>query len=160
MADEFDYVIVGAGAAGSVLATRLSEDAGVTVCVLEAGPPDSNPWIHIPAGFIKTMANPDVTWQFRTEPTENTGGRQSDRAFDELFGLALELTDEDMEGDATNEAQQGRQTGALPHRCDLGTPTTLGEIRDENRENQRNFQAFAQCDEEARSHGDLQRLRV
>ena len=76
MADEFDYVIVGAGAAGSVLATRLSEDAGVSVCVLEAGPPDSNPWIHIPAGFIKTMANPDVTWQFRTEPTENTGGRQ------------------------------------------------------------------------------------
>lgn len=76
MADEFDYVIVGAGAAGSVLATRLSEDAGTTVCVLEAGPPDSNPWIHIPAGFIKTMANPDVTWQFRTEPTENTGGRQ------------------------------------------------------------------------------------
>ena len=76
MADEFDYVIVGAGAAGSVLAARLSEDAGATVCVLEAGPPDSNPWIHIPAGFIKTMANPDVTWQFRTEPTENTGGRQ------------------------------------------------------------------------------------
>lgn len=75
MAEEFDYVIVGAGAAGSVLAARLTEDTGVTVCVLEAGPPDRNPWIHIPAGFIKTMANPDVTWQFRTEPTENTGGR-------------------------------------------------------------------------------------
>lgn len=73
--DEFDYVIVGAGAAGSVLATRLSEDPAVTVCVLEAGPPDSNPWIHVPAGFIKTMNNPAVTWQFRTEPTENTGGR-------------------------------------------------------------------------------------
>ena len=75
MAEEFDYVIVGAGAAGSVLAARLSEDAGTSVCVLEAGPPDSNPWIHVPAGFIKTMTNPGVTWQFRTEPTENTGGR-------------------------------------------------------------------------------------
>ncbi|MES2712524.1 MAG: GMC family oxidoreductase N-terminal domain-containing protein [Pseudomonadota bacterium] len=74
-AEEFDYVIVGAGAAGCVLANRLSEDAGVTVCVLESGPPDRNPFIHIPAGFIKTLFDPGVTWQFKTEPTENTGGR-------------------------------------------------------------------------------------
>jgi choline dehydrogenase len=73
--DSFDYVIVGAGAAGSVLANRLTEDAGTTVCVLEAGPPDRNPWIHIPAGFIKTLFDPSCTWQFKTEPTENTGGR-------------------------------------------------------------------------------------
>lgn len=71
----FDYVIVGAGAAGSVLANRLTEDPGVTVCVLEAGPPDRNPWIHIPAGFTKTLFDPAFTWQFRTEPTENTAGR-------------------------------------------------------------------------------------
>jgi len=67
---------VGAGAAGSVLANRLTEDAAVTVCVLEAGPPDRNPFIHIPAGFIKTLFDPAVTWQFKTEPTENTGGRR------------------------------------------------------------------------------------
>ncbi len=73
--ESFDYVIVGAGAAGSVLANRLTENAGVSVCVLEAGPPDRNPFIHIPAGFIKTLSNPAVTWQFKTEPTENTGGR-------------------------------------------------------------------------------------
>lgn len=73
--DTFDYVIVGAGAAGSILAARLTEDPGVTVCVLEAGPPDRNPWIHIPAGFIKTLVDPSVTWQFRTAPTERTGGR-------------------------------------------------------------------------------------
>jgi choline dehydrogenase len=73
--DSFDYVIVGAGAAGCVLAARLSEDNMTTVCVLEAGPPDRNPWIHIPAGFIKTLFDPSCTWQFRTQPTEWTGGR-------------------------------------------------------------------------------------
>jgi len=73
--DEFDYVIVGAGAAGSVLAHRLTDNPDVTVCVLEAGPPDRNPWIHIPAGFTKTLFDPSCTWQFKTEPTGNTGGR-------------------------------------------------------------------------------------
>ncbi len=73
--ETFDYVIVGGGAAGSVLANRLSEDPGVTVCVLEAGPPDRNPFIHIPAGFIKTLFDPSCTWQFKTEPTRLTGGR-------------------------------------------------------------------------------------
>ena len=57
MADTFDYVIVGSGAAGSVLASRLTEDPGVTVCVLECGPPDRHPFIHIPAGFIKMLFN-------------------------------------------------------------------------------------------------------
>ncbi|MBU6499722.1 MAG: GMC family oxidoreductase N-terminal domain-containing protein [Rhodospirillales bacterium] len=73
--DTFDYVIVGAGAAGSVLANRLTDDPAVSVCVLEAGPPDRNPYIHIPAGFIKTLFDPSCTWQFKTEPTANTGGR-------------------------------------------------------------------------------------
>jgi choline dehydrogenase len=74
-ADSFDYVIVGAGAAGCVLAERLTQDEGTTVCVLEAGPPDRNPYIHIPAGFIKTLFDPSCTWQFKTAPTEWTGGR-------------------------------------------------------------------------------------
>lgn len=73
--NSFDYVIVGAGAAGSVLANRLTETPGVSVCVLEAGPPDRNPWIHIPAGFTKTLFDPGFTWQFKTEPTALTGGR-------------------------------------------------------------------------------------
>jgi choline dehydrogenase len=73
--DVFDYVIVGAGAAGSVLANRLSEDGTSTVCVLEAGPSDWNPYIHIPAGFVKTLFDPSCTWQFKTEPTERTAGR-------------------------------------------------------------------------------------
>src|SRR3954467_15020733 len=76
MTDTFDYVIVGSGAAGSVLANRLTEDPDVTVCVLEAGPPDRNPWIHVPAGFVKTLADPAVTWQFKTEGIPMTGGRR------------------------------------------------------------------------------------
>ena len=53
--ETFDYVIIGSGSAGSVLTNRLSEDGGSTVCVLEAGPSDWHPYIHLPAGFIKTF---------------------------------------------------------------------------------------------------------
>ncbi len=74
--EEFDYVIVGSGAAGSVLAARLNEDAGVRVCVLEAGPPDRHPFIHVPGGFIKMLFNPEYTFQFKTEPGEGTAGRR------------------------------------------------------------------------------------
>lgn len=73
--DEFDYVIVGAGAAGCAIAGELSKDPNVSVCLLEAGPPDHNLYIHVPAGFVKMIADPDYTWQFATEPTNNTGGR-------------------------------------------------------------------------------------
>jgi choline dehydrogenase len=75
-AEVFDYVIVGAGAAGSILANRLSEDTGATVCLLESGPRDWHPYLHIPAGFIKVLFNPAFTWQFSTEPGENTKGRR------------------------------------------------------------------------------------
>jgi choline dehydrogenase len=72
----FDYVIVGSGAAGSVLASRLTEEPSVTICVLECGPPDRHPFIHIPAGFIKMLFNPTYTWQFQTEPGEGINGRR------------------------------------------------------------------------------------
>jgi len=71
----FDYVVVGTGAAGSIVAARLSEDPGITVCALESGPPDRHPYIHIPAGFIKIMFNEAYTWQFKTEPSPNVNGR-------------------------------------------------------------------------------------
>ncbi len=73
--DTFDYVIIGAGSAGSVLANRLTANGRHTVCVLEAGPSDWLPWIHIPAGFIKTFYHPKVNWLYAMEPTEWTGGR-------------------------------------------------------------------------------------
>ncbi|HJQ56286.1 MAG TPA: GMC family oxidoreductase N-terminal domain-containing protein [Vineibacter sp.] len=74
--DSFDYVIVGAGSAGSVVASRLSEDEGTTVCVLEAGPSDWHPMIHIPAGFMYTLVNPRLNWLYTSEASEWTGGRR------------------------------------------------------------------------------------
>ena len=63
----FDYIIVGAGSAGCVLANRLSEDPNSKVLLLEAGGKDLNPWIHIPVGYFKTMHNPKTDWCFETE---------------------------------------------------------------------------------------------
>jgi choline dehydrogenase len=74
--DSFDYVIVGAGSAGSVLANRLSEDPGTSVCVLEAGPADWHPYIHLPAGFIKTFYNTQINWCYSQEPGPWTAGRR------------------------------------------------------------------------------------
>ena len=73
--ETFDYVIIGAGSAGSVLANRLSEDPASRVCVLEAGPTDWHPYIHLPAGFIKTFHMKSVNWGYSQEPGPWTGGR-------------------------------------------------------------------------------------
>ena len=71
-----DYVIVGGGSAGCVLAARLSENPAVSVVLLEAGGEDRNPLIHIPAGYIKTMVDPSVNWMFETEPDAGSNNRR------------------------------------------------------------------------------------
>jgi len=76
MARTFDYIVVGAGSAGCVLANRLTEDPAVTVLLLEAGGKDTNPWIHLPVGFVKTLDSAKVNWRFETEPEERTAGRR------------------------------------------------------------------------------------
>ena len=73
---KYDYVIVGAGSAGCVLAHRLTEDHLTRVLLLEAGQRDSHFWIHIPAGFTKTLTDPAVNWLYHTEPDSRTGNRR------------------------------------------------------------------------------------
>ena len=72
---EFDYVIVGAGSAGCVLANRLSEDPTTRVLLLEAGGKDNYHWIHIPVGYLYCIGNPRTDWGFSTEPCDGLGGR-------------------------------------------------------------------------------------
>ncbi len=71
-----DFVIVGGGSAGCVLAARLSENSNLSVVLLEAGGEGRNPLIHIPAGYIKTMVNPAINWMFETEPEPGCDGRR------------------------------------------------------------------------------------
>ena len=72
---ETDYIIIGGGSAGCVLANRLSADPKVCVTLVEAGGEDRNPLIHIPAGYIKTMVNPSINWMFTAKLDERTGQR-------------------------------------------------------------------------------------
>ena len=73
--DTFDYVIVGAGSAGCVLANRLSRDPKTRVALIEAGGKDNWIWLHIPVGYLYAMNNPPADWMFRTEDDAGLNGR-------------------------------------------------------------------------------------
>ncbi|MCE8023398.1 GMC family oxidoreductase [Billgrantia aerodenitrificans] len=72
----FDYIVVGAGSAGCVLANRLSEDPGIKVLLLEAGGSDWNPWLHVPVGYFRTMHNPSTDWCYLTDPDRGINDRR------------------------------------------------------------------------------------
>src|SRR5689334_11841823 len=74
--DVFDYLVVGAGTAGCVLASRLSEDRSQRVALIEAGPMDRHLFIHIPAAVAAAIARPHLNWRFMTVPQSHLGGRQ------------------------------------------------------------------------------------
>jgi choline dehydrogenase len=72
----YDYIIVGAGSAGCVLANRLSTDSDCKVLLLEAGPRDWHPFIHMPAGIAKLVGKKNANWDYSTEPEAQLGGRR------------------------------------------------------------------------------------
>jgi choline dehydrogenase len=72
----YDFIVTGAGSAGCAVAARLAESGRHRVLLLEAGPPDKNPWIHIPLGYAKTYVDPAVNWKFETEPQPQMENRR------------------------------------------------------------------------------------
>jgi len=78
MSEAFDYIVVGAGSAGCVLANRLSENPNHRVLLIEAGGRDINPWIHIPVGYFKTLHNAKTDWCYKTESDPGLNGRSLD----------------------------------------------------------------------------------
>jgi choline dehydrogenase len=74
--ETYDFIVTGAGSAGAVVASRLSESGQHRVLLLEAGPPDTNLWIHIPLGFAKTFIDPAINWKFESAPQPALGNRR------------------------------------------------------------------------------------
>ncbi|GMG85168.1 choline dehydrogenase [Paralimibaculum aggregatum] len=74
--ESYDFIVVGAGSAGCVVANRLSADSATRVLLIEAGPRDRNPWIHVPAGYYRTMFDPRISWGYETAPVPGAANRR------------------------------------------------------------------------------------
>ena len=107
----FDYVIVGAGSAGCVLANRLSENPNTSVALLEAGGKDNYVWIHIPVGYLYCMGNPRTDWGFKTEPDAGLNGRSLNYPRGRVLGGCSSINGMIYMRGQSNDYDQWRQSG-------------------------------------------------
>jgi len=140
---EFDYVIIGAGTAGCLLANRLSADSSSRVLLIEAGPPDDYAWIHIPVGYLRCIGNPRTDWRYRTEPEAALHGRDllyprgktlgGSSSINGMIYMRGQARDYDAWAEATGD-DAWRWTHVLPdfmahecnHRCESGATDVHG----------------------------------
>jgi choline dehydrogenase len=123
---EFDYIIIGAGSAGCLLANRLSENPAHRVLLLEAGGPDNYFWIKIPVGYLYTIANPRTDWCYRTAPDPGLNGRSIHYARGKTLGgcssinamvyMRGQASDYDFWENATGESKFGWQNALAIHK--------------------------------------------
>ncbi len=111
--ETFDYIVIGAGTAGCAVAGRLSEDGKYTVCVLEAGPRDRNPFIHIPAGVLYTLQNPAINWMYKGVGSPGLAGRAINHARGKTLGgsgsINGHIYNRGQQADFDNWAQLGNK---------------------------------------------------
>lgn len=120
---EFDFIIIGAGSAGCLLANRLSANSNNKVSLIEAGPSDWSPFIHIPAGFMKTIANKRLNWLYETQPSFGTNGRSIPTPRGKVLGGSSSINglifNRGQKTDFDNWAQRGNlvwsYSDLLPH---------------------------------------------
>lgn len=138
--DVFDYIIVGGGSAGCLLANRLSRDPSKRVLLLEAGRKDDYPWIHIPVGYLYCIGNPRTDWLYKTEPDAGLNGRSLRYPRGKTLGGCSSINGmiymrgqaRDFDGWATatgDDAQSGKIACPISRRMRTTTGWTMAQTR-------------------------------